>query len=182
MHEITELLKAWNGGDEEALNKLIPLVDPELKVMAHNYMRNERSEHILQTTALINEALIRLIRENVSYENRGQFYGFVAKRMRQVLVDYARRMRTARRVEHVNVDDADIPYETSKEVLMLDHALTKLAEIDPRKVTIVECRFFLGLTLAETAELLGIGHATVERDWDFTRSWLKQQMTGEVKE
>lgn len=176
MHEITELLKAWSNGDTQAMDRLMPLVDQELKQIARNYMRDERSEHILQPTALVHEALIKLIRENISYENRGQFYGFIAKRMRQVLVDYARR---APHVEYVDVDEAVISHERSEELLTLDAALNKLAEFDERKAKIVECRFFIGLSIPEIAELLGVGHATVERDWEFTRSWLKHQMTGE---
>jgi len=176
MHEITDLLKAWSSGDTQALEKLVPLVDDELRKIAHHYMRNERSGHILQTTALVNEALIKLIRENISWENRKQFYALVAKRMRQVLVDYARRTQ---RADYVDVDEAVIPDETPKEVLLLDEALTKLAGIDERKETIVECRYFIGLTLAEVAELLGVGQSTVEREWRFARSWLKREMTGE---
>ena len=176
MHEITDLLKAWSNGDTQALEKLMPLVDDELRKIAHNYMRNERSGHILQTTALVNEALIKLIRENISWENRKQFYALVAKRMRQVLVDYARRTQ---RADYVDVDDAVIRDETPKEILLLDEALTKLAGIDERKETIVECRYFIGLTLAEVAELLGVGQSTVEREWRFARSWLKREMTGE---
>lgn len=174
MHEITDLLKAWSNGDTQALDRLMPLVDKELKKIAQKYMRQERPGHILQTTALVHEALIRLIRENISWENRKQFYGFVARRMRQVLVDYARRMKAN------NVELAEsIPDErTPEEVLLLDEALTKLARMDERKATIVECRFFIGLTLAETAELLGIGQSTVERDWTFARDWLRNEMTG----
>lgn len=175
MHEITDLLKAWSSGDTHALEKLVPLVDDELRKIAHNYMRNERSGHILQTTALVNEALIKLIRENISWENRKQFYALVAKRMRQVLVDYARRTQ---RADYVDVDEAVIPDETPKEVLLLDEALTKLARIDERKETIVECRYFIGLTLPEVAELLGVGQSTVEREWRFARSWLKREMSG----
>lgn len=174
MHEITELLQVWSNGDTQALDKLMPLVDKELKKIARNYMRNERPGHILQTTALVNEALIKLIRENISWENRKQFYALVAKRMRQALVDYARRRPKA---EYIDVDDAVIPDEKSKELLMLDEALTRLARIDERKATIVECRYFIGLTLAEVAELLGVAKSTVEREWRFARSWLKRQMT-----
>ena len=174
MHEITDLLKKWSNGDAQALDKLIPLVDKELRKIAHKYMRNERPGHILQTTALVNEALMKLIRENISWENRGQFYGFVARRMRQVLVDYARRTQ---RADYVDLDDASIPVETREEILLLDQALTKLADIDRRKATIVECRFFIGLTNAQIAELLGVGQSTVDRDWNFARAWLKQEMT-----
>ena len=177
MHEITDLLKAWSQGDTHAFEQLIPLVDKELRKIAHHYMRNERPGNILQTTALVNEALIRLIRENINWESRAQFYGFVAKRMRQVLVDYARKTQ---RADYVDVDDAVIPDETPREVLLLDEALTKLARIDGRKATIVECRFFIGLTHAEIAELLGVGQSTVDRDWHFARAWLKHEMTGEA--
>jgi RNA polymerase sigma factor (TIGR02999 family) len=176
MHEITELLKAWSKGDEAALDTLVPLVDQELRKIAHKYMRNERAGHILQTTALVHEALIKLIRENVSWKNRKQFYALVARRMRQVLVDYARRGTKA---EHVDVTDAPLPDETkSEELILLDEALTKLAKIDERKATIIECRYFIGLTVPEIAKLLGVSTKTVERDWDFARSWLKREITG----
>jgi RNA polymerase sigma factor (TIGR02999 family) len=139
MHEITELLQAWRNGDKQALDKLMPLVDRELNKIAKHYMRNERAGHILQTTALVNEALIRLIRENVSFEDRKHFYGLVAKRMRQVLVDYANQRP---RAEHINVDDIDVPdKEKAHEILMLEHALTKLGQFDERKLIVVECRF-----------------------------------------
>jgi len=174
--EVTELLKAWSDGDAQALNRLVPLVDHELRKIAHHYMRNERPGHLLQTTALINEALIKLIGENISWENRRQFYALVAKRMRQVLVDYARKEQQA---EFTDVDEAVISDEKPKELLMLDEALTKLADIDERKATIVECRYFIGLTLAQMAELLGVAQSTVERDWRFARSWLKREITGE---
>lgn len=174
MHEITDLLKAYSNGDKQALDRLIPLVDKELRKLAHHYMRNERPGHILQTTALVHEALIKLIRENILWENRGQFYGFVARRMRQVLVDYAKRTQ---RAEYVDVDDVEIPVETPREILLLDAALTKLAGIDERKATIVECRFFIGLTYGEIAELLGISESTVAREWDFARAWLNHEMT-----
>jgi RNA polymerase sigma factor (TIGR02999 family) len=174
--QITELLKAWGEGDTEALNRLVPLVDHELRKIAHNYMRNERPGHLLQTTALVNEALMKMIGENISWENRRQFYALVARRMRQVLVDYARKER---HVEYTDVDEAVIPDEKPKELLMLDEALAKLADIDERKATIVECRYFIGLTLEQMAEMLGVAQSTVERDWRFARSWLKREMTGE---
>jgi RNA polymerase sigma factor (TIGR02999 family) len=176
-HQITELLKAWSDGDADALNRVWPLVDSELKKIARIYMADERSDHILQPTALVNEALLKLIPENISWENRKHFYGFVAKRMRQVLVDYSRRTETA---AHVAVDDVEISTEKPKELLLLDAALSKLASIDERIVTIVECRYFIGLTIPEVAELLGVGRSTVERDWRFARSWLNNEMTGEA--
>ena len=176
MHEITDLLKAWNNGNSEALEKLLPLVDKELKKIARKYMRNERREDILQTTALVHEALIRLIQDNVTWENRKQFYALVAKRMRQVLVDYARRRPKA---EHVDVDDAGISVERSKELILLHDALTKFEMNYKRPATVVECRYFVGLTLKDIAKLLDVSQSTVERDWEFARVWLKREMTGE---
>lgn len=174
MPEITELLQAWNRGDQDAANKLLPLVDDDVKRIARRYLRNERTGHILQTTALVNEALIKLIRENISWVNRQQFYSFIARRMKQVLIDYARKTP---KVEITDIDVDVISDRKPREILKLDKALAGLAEIDPRKATIVECRFFIGLTIPEIAELLGIGNSTVERDWKFTRSWLQQEMT-----
>lgn len=180
MPEITELLQAWNKGDKDAMNKLMPLVDEELKKIAHNYMRNERPGHILQTTALVNEALIKLIRENTSVENRKQFYGFTARRMRQVLIDLAKKQNTAKRgnwPKQVVMDEAESETsEKSKELQMLEDALTELAKTDERKVTIIECRFFIGLTNQEIAKLLEISPATVAREWSFARAWLAQRM------
>lgn len=178
MHEITELLQAWRNGDEQAMDKLMPLVDRELKKIAKRYMRGERAGHILQTTALVNEALIRLIREKISVEDRKHFYGLVARRMRQVLIDYANQRPGA---EHVNVDDMDLPdKEKAHEILMLEEALTNLGKIDERKLRVVECRFFIGLTNDEIAELLGVASITVQRDWRFARSWLYTEMTGDA--
>jgi len=175
-HKITELLKAWSNGDTKALDRLLPLVDRELKKRARKFMRRENPGHVLQPTGLVNEALIRLVRENLSYANRKHFYFLVARRMRQVLIDYARREP---HLKQVDLDKVVATVERSKELLMLDAALTKLAEFDERKAKIVECRFFIGLTMREIAELLGVATTTVERDWSFTRSWLKQQMSEE---
>src|SRR5688500_3999817 len=170
MNEITDLLKAWNNGDKQALDALVPLVDPELKKIARAYMRNEKPGSILQTTALVNEALIRLLPKNISYENRRHFYGFVARRMRQVLLDYARR---AKHAEYVGLDGVVISDEKSNELVMLDEALTKLAAINERQATIVECRYFIGLTRNEVAELLGLSESTIDREWNDARSWLR---------
>ena len=188
MPEITELLQKWNEGDQDAMNQLMPLVDEELKKIAHNYMRNERAGHILQTTALVNEALIKLIRENTNVENRNQFYGRIAKRMRQVLIDYAKKQKAEKRgnrAEHVGITEAERLSERessqkSKELEMLEDALTELAKIDQRKVTIIESRFFIGLSNEEIAENLGISTSTVAKDWSFARAWLAQRMN--VKE
>jgi len=180
MHEITELLQAWKCGDMQALDHLMPLVDPELKKIAHNYMRNESRENILQTTALVNEALIRLIKENLTPENRNQFYGFIAKRMRQVLADYARAARAAKRgnnPQQVDFTDAEeVSSEKSNDLIMLDEALAELAKENKRLVAVVEYRFFVGLSIDETAEVMGVAPRTVERDWKYAQAWLKRYM------
>lgn len=176
MDEVTKLLQAWRNGDKKALDKLMRLVDPELKKIAHHFMRNERAGHILQTTALVNEALIRLIRENINFEDRKHFYGILKRRMRQVLIEIARRRPLG---EHINADDAEIPYEKAQEMITLERALTKLGQNDPDKLTIIEYRFYIGLTYDEIAALLGISATTVQREWRFARSWLKTEMTGE---
>ena len=183
MDEITKLLKAWGNGDKEALDRLMETIVPELKKIAHKHMGAERPGNILQTTALVNEVLLKLIPEKISFENRKQFYGLVANRMRQVLIDYAREQLTAKRGKRTveQLDDRmvkDAVTERSKMLLMLDEALTKLANEDAQKAAIVECHFFLGLTIAEVAELLGLSKTKVERDWNFTRAWLKREMTG----
>ena len=183
-HEITELLQAWGKGDSHALSKLIPLVDDELKKIARAKMAKERSGHILQTTALINEALMRLIEaERIDWQSRTQFYGLVAKRMRQVLVDYARKeiaAKRGKRPEHIDVDEAVfLSSETSEELIMLDEALTKLAKIDELKAKIIEHCYFGGFTQKEVAKILDIPPATVEREWRLAKSWLKREITSE---
>ena len=183
MHEITDLLRAWSNGDAEALDRLWPLIDPELKKIARNYIANERPDHILQPTALINEAFIKLIPENISWESRKQFYGFLTKRMKQVLIEYARKQSAAKRGKRPElVDLSEAKNKASKksdEVLLLEAALTKLADFDERMLTTVECRFFIGLSFEETAKVLGTSPATVQRDWTFARDWLNSEMTGQ---
>ena len=180
-HEITDLLKAWSNGDSQALEKLIPLVDDELKRIAHAYMLRERPGHTLQTTALVNEALIRLLGgERVDWHSRKHFYALVARRMRQVLIDYAKHRLAAKgpgASEHIDLDNAVISPQMSEQLRLLDAALTKLAEFDEVKSAIVEYRYFGGYTLKEVAELLNISEAKVEREWRFTRSWLKREIT-----
>lgn len=181
-HQITELLQAWSRGDSEALAKLMPLVDRELKKIAHAYMRKERPGHVLQTTALVDEALIKLIRaEKINWDNRKQFYALIARRMRQVLVDYARKQITkgGTRVAQVNVTEADkLTDKASEELLRLHQALTKLANFDARKANVVEHRYFGGFTFAEIAKLLEVSKATVEREWSLARVWLKREING----
>jgi RNA polymerase sigma factor (TIGR02999 family) len=181
MHEITELLLAWKTGDEEALNRLMPLVDPDLKKIAHNYMRRDQPGHVLQTTALVHEALIRLMNEKVRPEDRNQFYGFAAKRMRQVLIDYARAADTARRGHRPKQVDLaeleEVSQEKSKDLIMLDEALRELAKVDELQVAIVEYRFFIGLTIEETATVMGLAQRKVEREGKAAEAWLKLYMT-----
>lgn len=181
-HEITEVLQAWSRGDPEALEKLIPLVDHELRRLAHSYMNRERAGHTLQTTALINEALIRFIDAGTSnWESRTHFYAIVARRMRQILVEHAREQLTQKRgmrAEHVTVSAAwQLSTEKSQELIILDAALIKLGEIDERKSKIVEYRYFGGFTLPEVAKILGVSSATVEREWRLARSWLLREIT-----
>jgi RNA polymerase sigma factor (TIGR02999 family) len=182
-HEITDLLQAWNNGDSQALAKLIPLVDHELKKIAHAYMLREKPGHTLQTTALVHEALIKLLEgEKIDWQSRRHFYALVARRMRQVLIEHARARLAAKRgggAEHVEVDEGILlTTEMSEELVMLDEALEKLAKIDDRKAKVVEYRYFGGFTNEEVAELLGIAPSTVDREWRIARSWLKREMTG----
>lgn len=180
-NEITDLLKAWSAGDKQAFDQLAPLVDPELKKIAQAYMRNERPGHILQTTALVNEALLKLMREKeIDYENRKHFYGFVARRMRQILVDYARKQpKPGGRVDMAEAERQ--LSEKSAELILLERALSKLASIDERKATIVECLHFIGLSRKEVAELLNLSLPTIDREWKFARGWLKREMTEDSK-
>jgi RNA polymerase sigma factor (TIGR02999 family) len=182
-HQITDLLRAWSKGDSEALEKAIPLVDHELKKIAHAYLRNEKPGHTLQTTALVNEAVMRLLGKEINWTSRRQFYALVARRMRQVLVDYARAQCAARRgagAEHVNVDDVlELSVEVSRDLIMLDEALTTLGQLDERKARVVEYRYFGGFTFEEVAQIMDIAPATVDREWRLARSWLKAQLTTE---
>ena len=181
-HEVTDLLQAWSRGDSHALSRLIPLVDNELRKLAQVKMAKERPGHILQTTALINEALMKLIAgKRIDWQSRTQFYGLVAKRMRQVLIEYARKVLAEKRggrAEHVDVNEALLlSPEKSEELIKLDELLTKLARTDELKAKIIEHRYFGGFTVEEVAKILNISTGTVERDWRFARSWLKREMT-----
>jgi RNA polymerase sigma-70 factor, ECF subfamily len=181
-HEITELLQAWRGGDSQALDKLIPLVDNELRRIAHAYMLKEKAGHTLQTTALVNEALIRLLEgQQISWQSRRHFYALVAKRMRQVLIEHARAqlaIKRGQRPEQIDFNEAIfLTTEMSEELVILDEALEKLAAVDDRKAKIVEYRYFGGFTIEEVADLLDIAPSTVEREWRLARSWLKREMT-----
>lgn len=176
MPEITDLLKEWGEGEEAAFERVIPLVDEELKKIARGYLHREKRERLLQTTALVHEALMRLIKKNVTWKNRRQFYAIVAWRMRQVLIDYANQRPKA---EHISMDDAVIAYEqSSKEVILLNEALRKFERLYERPARVVQCRYFIGMTVKDIAALLHVAPKTVERDWESARAWLKREMTG----
>jgi RNA polymerase sigma factor (TIGR02999 family) len=175
--EITQLLVRWREGDETALDKLIPLVYTELRRLAGHYMHQERPGHTLQTSALINEAYLRLIdHKNINWENRAHFFGVAAQAMRRVLVDYARSRRYIKRggdVQMVPLDEAAlVSRQKAADLVALDDALASLARIDPRKSRVVELRYFGGLSVEEAAEVLGISQATVMREWSTAKAWL----------
>jgi len=180
---ITQLLLAWSGGDQAALEKLTPLVYAELHRLAKGYMLGERPGHTLQTTALINEAYLRLIDwKNVRWQSRAHFFGIAAQVMRRILVDFARSRNYAKRgggARQVPLDDAINVYEDpSAELIALDDALKSLAEIDRRKSQVVELKFFGGLSAEETAEALKVSPRTVEREWNLARAWLYRELRG----
>jgi RNA polymerase sigma factor (TIGR02999 family) len=185
--EITEMLRAWGEGDREALDALVPHVYDELHRQAHRYLRGERHNHTLQTSALINEAYIRLAgQKDVHWQNRTHFFGIAASIMRRILVDYA---RTQQRVKRGG-NDPDLPLDvalsvvaemtneqTRIDLILLNSALDKLSEIDERLARIVELRYFSGLTLEETARVLDVSEMTVKRDWNLAKAWLRREIT-----
>ena len=175
-----KLLANWQAGDQKALEALLPLVYNELHGLAHHYLRGERPDHTLQTTALINEAYLRLVEQGpFRSQNRAQFVALAATLMRQILVDYARGHRSAKRGNDCTVTLHDEPAVVKNEgmdVLALDDALKQLAERDAQQSRIVELRFFAGLTVEETAALLDISPATVKRDWSMARAWLSRRI------
>jgi RNA polymerase sigma factor (TIGR02999 family) len=182
---VTELLIEWREGDKTALDKLTPLVYDELRRIAHRYARRERSGHTLQTTALVNEAYLRLAgTKNIGWQNRAHFFAVTAQVMRNVLIDHARRRLYAKRggqAQQVPIDD--VPLEMSEqradELIVLDEALSNLTKLDQRKARVVELRYFGGLSLEETAEVLGISLMTVRRDWRAAKAWLYKEVNGE---
>ena len=180
-HEVTELLVAWSDGDEQALERLAPLVQAELHRLARRYMSRERDDHLLQTSALINEAYLRLIDwKSARWQNRAHFFGVAAQMMRRILVDFARRRPRAAEGEarHVSLEDAlVIAEERQPDLVALDEALVALAELDERKARVVELRFFGGLTIKETAEAMGISVDTVKREWSTAKAWLYREIS-----
>jgi RNA polymerase sigma-70 factor (ECF subfamily) len=182
-HQVTELLRAWSGGDLAARDRLIPLVYEDLRRRAAAYLRRERRGHTLQPTALVHEAYLRLVdQRHPTWRNRAQFFGVAAELMRRILVDRAREHRAAKRsgqLERVTLDpDLAVTKPLDVEVLDLDNALTALAAFDARKSRVAELRFFGGLSLVETSEVLSLSIATVERDWQVARAWLFDALSG----
>lgn len=179
--DVTQLLLAWNQGEQTALEKLVPLVYKELERLAHRYMRGERPDHTLQTTALVNEAYLRLIDSSkVHWQNRAHFLAISAQTMRRVLVDMARSRHYQKRggeAEKVSLDEAlAVSQERRVDLVALDDALTALAAVDPRKCQVVELRFFGGLSAEESAEVLKVSADTVLRDWKLAKVWLLREM------
>jgi RNA polymerase sigma factor (TIGR02999 family) len=182
--EITRLLIAWSDGDEQALDQLTPLVYEELHRLARGYMRGERPDHILQTTALINEAFTRLVDwKHVRWKNRAHFFGVAAQMMRRILVDHARARDYWKRGgggRPLSLDEtAVVSPQRSPELVALDDALKSLEERDPRKSLVVELRFFGGLSVEETAEVIRASPRTVMRDWSLARAWLYRELSRE---
>jgi RNA polymerase sigma-70 factor, ECF subfamily len=181
--EITRLLVAWSDGDESALAELTPLVHQELHRLAHHYMSHERAGHTLQTSALVNEAYVRLIDwKDVRWQSRAHFFSVSAQLMRRILVDFARRRRYPERVGGerplIALDNAaELTSGKGPDLVALDEVLVSLSELDPRKSKVVELRFFGGLSLDEVAEVLKVSRATVRRDWSLARAWLHRELT-----
>lgn len=180
--EITQLLQGWRAGDRNALDALLPVVYKELRRLAHFQLRSERPDHTLQSAALVHEAYCRLVGQSPpELENRTHFFAVAAQLMRQILVDYARRRRAAKRgasLCKVSLNDASIlPQRKDADVLAVDDALKALAKIDPRQSRVVELRFFAGLSLEEISGVMGIASATVQRDWTAARAWLHREIS-----
>jgi RNA polymerase sigma factor (TIGR02999 family) len=181
-HSVTQMLLDWSEGDREALDKLIPIVYSELRLRAARYLRRERPGHTLQTTALIHETYLRLVdQKDVQWQNRAHFFGIAAQLMRRILVDHARQRDAAKRGgadRTLTLDDAMAVFAgRDVNLIALDEALTRLAEIDARQSKVVELRYFSGLSIEETAEVLGVSPATVKLDWSMAKAWLRREMS-----
>jgi RNA polymerase sigma-70 factor (ECF subfamily) len=183
---ITQLLRDWGEGDQQALDQLIPVVYRELHRLAEHYLRGERPDHTLEPTALVHEAYLRLADwHGVTWQNRAHFFGVAAQLMRRILVDYARRHRAAKRgagapkitlSRALGSGEERGDEEAAEDLVALDEALSRLAQLDPRQGRIVELRYFSGLTVEEIAEVLGISPATVKREWSMARAWLSRAL------
>jgi len=185
--DITVLLHEWRGGDKDALERLMPLVYSELHVLASRYLSHERRDHTLQTTALVNEAYIKLAgQRGVDWQNRAHFFGIAAQLMRRILVDHARRDRRKKRggsAPHITFDDVDPPSAPqpvdAADAYTLDRALSRLEAMDPQQGRVVELRYFGGMTIEETAEVLSLSTATVKREWAVARAWLFRELASD---
>ena len=185
-NDISTLLRAWSDGDHSALNGLTPIVHDELRRLAHRYMRRERPGHTLQTTALVNEAYMRLVEyKRMKWQDRAHFFAVSSQVMRRILVDHARRHNVKRGagVPHVSLEEValvggDRAADPGADFVALDDALNALGRLDPRKVQIIEMRFFGGLSVEETAEVLKVSPATVRRDWSIAKFWLYRELGG----
>lgn len=179
---VTGLLRAWSGGDERARDELLPLIYRELRRRAAAHLRRERQGHSFQPTALVHEAYLRLVEQKVPWQNRAHFFGLASEMMRRILVDHARGRKRGKRSggwSRVELDEAvAISEQRDIDLVLLDQALQELSGLDPRHARIVELRFFGGLTLEETAEVLGVSPATVKRDWSLARTWLYRRLKG----
>jgi RNA polymerase sigma factor (TIGR02999 family) len=178
---VTQLLVRWRGGDREAFDALIPLVYDELRRIAQRYLNAERPEHTLQSTALVNEAYMRMVAQDLpQWQNRAHFFSVAAQIMRQILVDHARNRRASKRGGNVcklALDDAgEQPQQRDLDIIALDDALKTLAEMDPQQSRVVELKFFAGLSIEDTSEVLGISPSTVKRDWNTARVWLYREL------
>lgn len=179
---VTQLLQDWSKGNQQALEELLPLIYNELRHLAHNFLYRERPGHTLQTTALVHEAYLKLIdQKDARWQNRSHFFAIAAQAMRRILIDSARRNAAMKRggpLEKMSLDDApEVSIEPNSKLLALDEALNALAEIDPEQSRIVELRYFGGLTIEETAEVMKSSPATIKREWAMARAWLHQALT-----
>jgi RNA polymerase sigma factor (TIGR02999 family) len=181
MSEITKLLEDYTNGNRACLDELLPLVYNELRRLAHSYLKSERQDLTLQTTALVHEAYLKLIdQHSVNFQNRAQFFALSATAMRRILLDNARRHRAEKRGSGEKVflaDIGEIPVDANENLIELDLALSELEDYDPKQAKIIELRYFGGLTIEETAEVLKISPATVKREWTFARAWLFEKVS-----
>ena len=178
--EVTQLLVAWSDGDRSALDKLLPLVEGELHRLAQGYMSHERQDHTLQTTALVNEAYLKLIDQKVDWQNRAHFFGIAAQIMRRILIDHARKHLGPKHGggQTISLDEvAVVSDERAAELVALDDALTTLAQVDERKSRVVELRYFGGLSVEETATVLGVSADTIMRDWRRAKAFLRRELS-----
>jgi RNA polymerase sigma-70 factor (ECF subfamily) len=178
--EVTQLLAGWRDGDRSALDRLLPLIEGELHRLAHRYMSHERQDHTLQTTALVNEAYLKLIDQKVAWQSRAHFFGIAAQIMRRILIDHARKHLGPKHGggKTISLEDvALVSNERASELVALDEALTTLAQVDKRKSRLVELRYFGGLTIEETAAVLGVSDETIRREWIRAKAFLHRELS-----